>query len=41
VVGPFLVVALFAVIHRILVITAELANLPEASDVVFRRAMFD
>lgn len=41
VVEPFLVVALIAVIRRILVITAELANLPVASDVVFRRAMFE
>jgi hypothetical protein len=38
---PFLVVALIAVIRRILVITAQVAHLPEAGDVVFRRAMLE
>jgi len=36
---PFLVVALIAVVRRILVITAELAKLPERSEPVFRRAI--
>jgi uncharacterized membrane protein (DUF373 family) len=36
---PFLVVALIAVIRRILVLTAEVPKLPEAGDVVFRHAM--
>jgi len=34
---PFMVVALIAIIRRILVITAETAHLPEASDAVFHR----
>ncbi len=38
---PFLVVALIAVIRRILVLTAELPNLPGASEEVFRRAIFE
>ncbi|HXM12390.1 MAG TPA: phosphate-starvation-inducible PsiE family protein [Terriglobales bacterium] len=38
---PFLVVALIAVIRRILVITAEVPKLPEAGDVVFRHAMLE
>jgi len=40
-VEPFLVVALIAVIRRILVITAELTKLPESSEAVFRRAMLE
>ena len=40
-VEPFLVVALIAVIRRILVITAELTKLPEQSQQVFQRAMFE
>jgi uncharacterized membrane protein (DUF373 family) len=38
---PFLVVALIAVIRRILVVTAEAAHLPEAGDAVFRRTMVE
>jgi len=38
---PFLVVALIAVIRRILVLTAEVARLPEAGEVVFRHAMLE
>ncbi len=38
---PFLVVALIAVVRRILVITAELAKLPERSEPVFRRAIWE
>ena len=38
---PFLVVALIAVIRRILVLTAEVPKLPEAGDVVFRHAMLE
>src|SRR5438105_4677947 len=38
---PFLVVALIAVIRRVLVITAEIAKLPESSDNVFRHAMWE
>jgi uncharacterized membrane protein (DUF373 family) len=38
---PFLVVALIAVIRRILVLTAEAPKLPEAGDIVFRRAMLE
>ena len=40
-VEPFLVVALIAVIRRILVITAELTKLPESGEMVFRRAMLE
>lgn len=40
-VEPFLVVALIAVIRRILVITAELTKLPESGQPVFQRAMFE
>lgn len=38
---PFLVVALIAVIRRILVVTAEAAHLPEASPTVFTRAIVE
>jgi uncharacterized membrane protein (DUF373 family) len=38
---PFLVVALIAVIRRILVLTAEVPKLPEAGDAVFRHAMLE
>jgi uncharacterized membrane protein (DUF373 family) len=38
---PFLVIALIAVIRRILVLTAELPHLPGASEEVFRRAIFE
>jgi uncharacterized membrane protein (DUF373 family) len=38
---PFLVVALIAVIRRILVLTAEVPKLPEAGEVVFRHAMLE
>lgn len=38
---PFLVVALIAVVRRILVITAELAHLPQTSEPVFRHAMWE
>jgi uncharacterized membrane protein (DUF373 family) len=38
---PFLVVALIAAIRRILVVTAELPKLPEASEAVFRRALWE
>jgi uncharacterized membrane protein (DUF373 family) len=38
---PFLVVALIAVIRRVLVLTAEVPKLPEAADAVFRRAMLE
>jgi uncharacterized membrane protein (DUF373 family) len=40
-VEPFLVVALIAVIRRILVITAELTKLPESGQAVFQRAMLE
>jgi len=38
---PFLVVALIAVIRRILVLTAEVPKLPEAGDVVFRHTLLE
>ena len=38
---PFLVVALIAAIRRILVLTAEVARLPEAGEAVFRHAMLE
>lgn len=38
---PFLVVALIAVIRRILVVTAETAHLPDASGAVFQRAIIE
>jgi uncharacterized membrane protein (DUF373 family) len=36
---PFLVVALIAVIRRVLVLTAEIPKLPQADEAVFRHAM--
>jgi uncharacterized membrane protein (DUF373 family) len=38
---PFVVVALIAVIRRILVLTAEVAHLPGTEDVVFRHAIIE
>jgi len=38
---PFLVVALIAAIRRILILTAEVARLPEAGEAVFRHAMLE
>lgn len=38
---PFLVVALIAVVRRILVITAEVSKLPEAAGEVFRHTMLE
>ena len=38
---PFLVVALIAVIRRILVLTAEVPKLQEAGDVIFRHSMYE
>jgi uncharacterized membrane protein (DUF373 family) len=38
---PFLVVALIAVIRRVLVLTAEVPKLPEAGEYVFRHAMLE
>lgn len=38
---PFLVVALIAVIRRVLVLTAEVPKLPEAGEFVFRHAMLE
>ena len=38
---PFLVVALIAVIRRVLVLTAEVPKLSEAGEVVFRHAMLE
>ena len=38
---PFLVVALIAVIRRILVVTAEVPKLPEAGEVIFRHAIYE
>ena len=38
---PFLVVALIAVIRRILVVTAEVPKLPQAEEAVFRHAMLE
>ena len=38
---PFLVVALIAVIRRILILTAEVPKLPEAGEPVFRHAILE
>ncbi len=38
---PFLVVALIAVVRRVLVITAELPKLPESAEPVFRHAIWE
>jgi uncharacterized membrane protein (DUF373 family) len=38
---PFLVVALIAVIRRILVLTAEIPKLPEAGEAVFKHYMYE
>jgi uncharacterized membrane protein (DUF373 family) len=38
---PFLVVALIAAIRRILVLTAQVPELPERGDLVFRHAMIE
>ena len=38
---PFLVVALIAAIRRILVLTAQVPQLPERGDVVFRHTMIE
>ena len=38
---PFLVVALIAVIRRVLVLTAEVPKLPDAGENVFRHAMLE
>ena len=38
---PFLVVALIAVIRRILVLTAEIPKLPDSGDVVFRHGIIE
>lgn len=38
---PFLVVALIAVIRRILVLTAEVPTLPDSGEAVFRHAMIE
>lgn len=38
---PFLIVALIAVIRRILVVTAELPRLPQAGEEVFRHAIIE
>jgi uncharacterized membrane protein (DUF373 family) len=38
---PFLVVALIAVIRRVLVLTAEVPKLPQADDTIFRHAMME
>jgi hypothetical protein len=38
---PFLLVALIAAIRRILILTAEVARLPEAGEAVFRHAMLE
>jgi uncharacterized membrane protein (DUF373 family) len=38
---PFLIVALIAVIRRILVVTAELPRLPQAGDEVFRHSIIE
>ncbi len=38
---PFLVVALIAVIRRVLVLTAEMPKLPEAGEEVFRHAIVE
>lgn len=38
---PFLVIALIAVVRRVLVLTAELPKLPQAGEEVFRHATFE
>ncbi len=38
---PFFVVALIAVIRRILILAAQLPELPQASEAVFRRAIIE
>jgi uncharacterized membrane protein (DUF373 family) len=38
---PFLVLALIAVIRRVLVVTAEMAHLPEASPALFTRSIVE
>jgi uncharacterized membrane protein (DUF373 family) len=38
---PFLLVALIAVIRRVLVLTAEIPKLPEAAEPVFRHSIFE
>lgn len=38
---PFLVVALIAVIRRVLVITAQIPKLPESSEAIFRHAIWE
>lgn len=38
---PFLVVALIAVIRRVLVLTAEIPKLPQAGESVFRHAIYE
>lgn len=38
---PFLVVALIAVVRRILVLTAEMPKLPQATESVFRHAILE
>lgn len=38
---PFLVVALIAVIRRVLILTAEVPKLPEAGEAPFRHAMLE
>ncbi len=38
---PFLVVALIAVIRRVLVLTAEVPKLPQAGEEVFRHALWE
>jgi|SRR5437588_4982688 len=38
---PFLVVALIAVIRRVLVLTAELPKLPQAEEVQFRHSIYE
>lgn len=38
---PFLVVALIAVIRRVLVITAQIPKLPESSEQIFRHAIWE
>src|SRR5262249_19716282 len=38
---PFLIVALIAVIRRVLVITAQIPKLPESTEMVFRHAMWE
>lgn len=38
---PLLVVALIAVIRRVLVVTAEIPKVPEAGDAIFRHYMYE